>query len=74
MAGEDSKAKGSLERGQGPAHGGLLGHTKELRSYPNSRRELQEHDRARFTLYQAPLHSLCVKGDCEYDETADKGW
>lgn len=63
-----------VEKRQGPAQGRLPGHTKELRSYPSSRRALQEHGRARFTLYQAPLHSLSVEGDCEYDETADKGW
>ena len=55
----------------GPAHGGLLGHIKELRSHLNSTRELQEHGTARFTFYQVPLHCLCVEGEREHDETAD---
>lgn len=44
---------------------GLVGHIKELTSYPNSNRELQEHATARFTFYHAPLHCLCVEGDLD---------
>lgn len=36
-------------------------------------KEPQEHETARFTFFQAPLHCVWVEGEFELDEPADKG-